>query len=183
MRTAKVLTLGLLLTLAAAGCAKTGDDGTSVATAQSGPVTASAGPSATASHDPDAPLKFSKCMRENGMTWFPDPDPGGRLRITTPKGLDPAKMEAAQLACRQYAPQRDGDRRADPEMLEKMRQMAKCMRENGVPDFPDPQPDGGIAINRDKIGAGPGDPAFERAEQKCDKFLPKPADAERGQQG
>ena len=30
--------------------------------------------------------------------------------------------------------------------------MAKCMRENGVPDFPDPQPDGGIQIDGDKLG-------------------------------
>ena len=103
MRSA-ILTLGLLLTLAAAGCAGTGDDGAGVATAQSGPVTASAGPSAAASDDPDAPLKFSKCMRENGMTWFPDPQPDGGLRVMTPEDVDPAEMEAAQEACKQYLP-------------------------------------------------------------------------------
>ncbi len=182
MRSA-ILTLGLLLTVAAAGCAGSGDDGAAVATAQSGPVTASAGPSAAASDDPDAPLKFSKCMRENGMTWFPDPQPDGGLRVRTPKDVDPAKMKAAQEACKQYAPWADADRRLDPEALEKVRQMAKCMRENGVPDFPDPQPNGGIAIERGQLGVGPGDPVFDKAREKCEKFMPKPADAEGGRRG
>jgi hypothetical protein len=176
MRTAKVLALGLMLTLASAGCARNSDnDGTGVATAQSGPVTASAGPSPTASRDPDAPLKFAKCMRENGITWFPDPDASGRTMIRTPKGFDPKKFEAAQEACKQYSPRMDDDnRRADPEMLENARQMAKCMRENGVPNFPDPKPDGGLEIDGNKLGMGPGDPTFDKAEQKCAKFLPGP---------
>jgi hypothetical protein len=176
MRTAKVLVLGLMLTLASAGCARNSDDGTGVATAQSGPATASAGPSPTASRDPDAMLKFAKCMRQNGVTWFPDPDSSGRTMVKTPKGFDPKKFEAAQEACKQYAPTMDGPAKADPEMLEKMRQMSKCMRENGVPNFPDPQPNGGIAIDGDKVGMGPGDPTFDKAEEKCSKFMPKPGD-------
>jgi hypothetical protein len=47
------------------------------------------------------------------------------------------------------------------------------MRENGVPDFPDPQADGGI-----RIQAGPGtgiDPdsqAFKDAQAKCEQYMP-----------
>lgn len=174
MRTAKVLVLGLMLTLASAGCGRTSDDGTGVASAQNGTATASTAPSATASRDPDAPLKFAKCMREQGLTWFPDPEANGRMAVRIPKGVDPKKMEAAQQACKQYAPGMDGDAQPDPEMLEKMRQMAKCMRENGVPNFPDPNPNGSIALDGDKIGTGPGDPTFDKAEQKCSKFMPEP---------
>jgi hypothetical protein len=173
MRTAKVLALGLMLTMASAGCARNSDDGTGVATAQSGAATASASPSAAASRDPDAPLKFAKCMRANGMTWFPDPNANGGMRIKTPKGMDPKKFEAAQEACKQYAPSMDGDRKPDPEMLEKMRAMSKCMRENGVPNFPDPNPNGGISIDS-KMGIDPESPTFQKAEEKCSEFRPDP---------
>jgi hypothetical protein len=61
-------------------------------------------------------------------------------------------------------------------MLEQMRQMAKCMRENGVPDFPDPSAEGGIRLDAGKLGAGPGDPVFDKAQQKCDKYMPRPDD-------
>jgi hypothetical protein len=64
----------------------------------------------------------------------------------------------------------------NPEMQEKMRQFAKCMRDNGVENFPDPQEDGGIMIQ----GGGPGstdglnpdDPTFKAAQEKCQSLLP-----------
>lgn len=173
MRTGRIAALGLLLTLAAAGCAGDDDNGTKVASARTGATaTASTAPSAAAAADEDAALKFAQCMRANGMTWFPDPQPGGRMMIKTPKGLDPAKFEAAQQACKQYAPN-GGERPApDSEMLEQARQMAKCMRANGVPDFPDPQPDGSMRLDARELGSGPGDPAFDKAEQKCSQHMP-----------
>jgi hypothetical protein len=179
MRTVRVLTLGLMLALAPAGCGRGGgDDGLGVATAQSGPAT-SAAPSATATPDKDAPLKFAQCMRKNGMTWFPDPEPGGRMTIRTPKGMDPKKFEAAQEACKEFAPNGGEPMKADPQMLEKARQMARCMRENGVPGFPDPDADGPLKLDPGKLGTGPGDPTFDKAEQKCSQFMPDGASTER----
>jgi hypothetical protein len=173
MRTTRYLALGLLLTMAAAGCgaAPAGDQ---VASAGGKPtVSASA---AAAAKDEDAPLKFSQCMRQQGMTWFPDPKPGsGGLQIKVPKGTDKAKMDAAMAACKEWAP--DGGERgpADPQQLEQGRQMAQCMRDNGVPNFPDPQPDGSIHLDGDKIGVGPGDPTFDKAEEACAKHRPSGA--------
>jgi hypothetical protein len=46
------------------------------------------------------------------------------------------------------------------------------MRENGVPNFPDPNPDGGIAIKGDELGTGPGDPTFDKAQEICSKNMP-----------
>ncbi|WP_253888390.1 hypothetical protein [Actinokineospora diospyrosa] len=64
-------------------------------------------------------------------------------------------------------------------MVEQSREMARCMRENGVPDFPDPDETGGIRIEADKDGGlNPESPEFKAAEQKCDRFLPKPADGQ-----
>jgi hypothetical protein len=168
MRTTRMLAVGLLLTAAAAGCGKA-PDGAQVASAGGAPA-ASAG--AAAGRDDDAPLKFAQCMREQGMTWFPDPQPGGRLQIKIPKGTDKAKVDAAMAACKEWAPN-GGDRGpADPEQLEQARQMAQCMRDNGVPNFPDPGADGSIRLDGDKIGMGPGDPTFDKADEACSTFRP-----------
>jgi hypothetical protein len=44
-----------------------------------------------------------------------------------------------------------------------------CMRENGVPDFPDPEPvDGGFGLS----GVDPSSPGFRSAEETCRKLLP-----------
>jgi hypothetical protein len=48
---------------------------------------------------------------------------------------------------------------------------AACMRANGVADFPDPKPGGGLLI---QVGTGvdPGSPAYTAAQAKCHKLLP-----------
>jgi hypothetical protein len=50
----------------------------------------------------DRMLKFAQCMRQHGIN-VPDPQPGGGIQLRVPEGSQ-AKMEAAQKACRQYAP-------------------------------------------------------------------------------
>jgi hypothetical protein len=47
---------------------------------------------------------------------------------------------------------------------------AKCMRANGVPNFPDPQPGGGTRFAI-PAGANPAAPAFREAQGKCQKLL------------
>ena len=169
----RILALGLLLTAATAGC-RPAPAGDKVASA-GGVPTASA--SAAAVSDEDAPLKFSQCMREQGITWFPDPKPGGGgLQIKIPKGTDKAKMDAAMAACKKWAP--DGGERgpADPKQLEQARQMSQCMRDNGVPNFPDPDANGNMRLDGDKVGVGPGDPTFDKADEACSKYRPSGPD-------
>src|SRR4051812_8410019 len=101
----RAITVGLLLGLALAGCAK--DDGgkDGGATANSGAARPSASSSAAAVSDEDRPLKFSQCMREHGLDWFPDPKPGkGGMQLVIPKGVAKDKVDAAMEACRKYAP-------------------------------------------------------------------------------
>lgn len=47
----------------------------------------------------------------------------------------------------------------------------KCMRTNGVPNFPEPKPGGGFMFH---AGAGldPSSPAFSAAQAKCRKLMP-----------
>jgi hypothetical protein len=172
MRTTRIVTLGLLLTLAAASCGKPAA-GDQVASAGGTPA---ASASTQATRDEDAPLKFSQCMREQGMAWFPDPEPGGGgLQIKVPAGTSKEKMDAAMAACKQWAP--DGGERGhmDPEALEQARKMAQCMRDNGVKNFPDPDAEGNIHVDGDKVGIGPGDPTFDKADELCSKYRPEGA--------
>jgi hypothetical protein len=175
MRIREILAAGLLLTLASAGCARGGNNqNPGVATAQTGKPKVSSSPSVPAQDTREAALKFSQCMREHGMTWFPDPQPGGGLTIRTPKGLDSKKMEAAHEACKKYEPNGGVPPKMNAADLEKARQMAQCMREHGVPKFPDPDPNGAIIIKRGELGSGPGDPTFDKAQQQCAKYGPAP---------
>jgi hypothetical protein len=65
------------------------------------------------------------------------------------------------------------------EYVEGVRNYAKCMRENGVADFPDPGPRGEIEIG--DLGKRKSDQTFVTASQKCKSLHPPmPADL-RGQ--
>ena len=150
-----------------------------MATAQDGGAKPSAGPSASASDDPDAPLKFARACGSNGLTWFPDPVRRAAARSGPPKGAT-KKVDAAREACKQFAAATAATRPSPtPRIIEQARQMAKCMRENGVPNFPDPQPDGGLTIDRDKLGTGPEDPTFEKAERPGEVRPERPRHVER----
>ncbi len=179
VRTASVLGLLLVLGLAASGCAKpSGGDGVASA---GGTPTASAS-SGTGDSRPDPVkdqenfLKYAQCMREQGVD-MPDPQmDGGGISMMIPQGTDKAKVDAANELCKQHLPNGGQPMKADPEMQEKMRKFAQCMRDNGLPDFPDPDEDGGIRIDGGGPGGGGVDPrseAFKKAEAACKDFQPK----------
>src|SRR5579862_5527039 len=48
---------------------------------------------------------------------------------------------------------------------------ARCMRSNGVPNFPDPSSGGGVTITSGN-GIDPGSPQFQSAQRACQKYLP-----------
>lgn len=162
--------VGVALVLALAGCS--GDDGGGVATA-GGNGDSGAGSSQTPADDEEARQKFAQCMRDNGVD-MPDPEPGERPRMEL--NGDRAKVEKAMDECRDLLPN-GGNFNPSQEDIEAMQKMADCMRDNGVPEFPDPDPEGGIRIQRDS-GIDPQDPTFQAAQEKCREFMP-----ERGPQG
>jgi hypothetical protein len=172
------VTLGLLLTLAACGQPAAGDR---VASAGGTPTVGAS--TAPAARDEDAPLKFSQCMREQGLTWFPDPQPDGGLEVRVPEGAPKEKVDAAMTACKEFAPGGGERGEPDPEHLEQARKMSQCMRDNGVPNFPDPDPNGNMHVERDKVGAGPGDPTFDQADEACRKFGPQGRSEKREEAG
>jgi hypothetical protein len=158
---AVTLALGFGLT----GCGRTGE-----------PTVATAGPSAKTSAGAGtgseaSPIKFSQCMRAQGISWFPDPQPDGGLVVSEPEGDDHTKYAAAQEACKKYDPSGSRAGPADPADIAKMRKASQCMRDHGVENWPDPDANGSVHID-EKSGIKPDDPTVQKAQRECRKYFP-----------
>jgi hypothetical protein len=124
-------------------------------------------------------VKFAECMRDNGVSEFPDPDASGGLTIdgvVNGSKLDPssAAWETAIAACKELQPSGfTGDGERSPEEQEAALAFAQCMRDNGVEDFPDPTVDGPL-IDTSRMPGAPGAlsiPGFEQAQQACGDII------------
>lgn len=170
-----VLACGLAFGSVLTACGKGKDDG--IPSANTGTGSSSQAP---VSDDPEERMRqFAQCMRDNGID-MSDPEViagGGAVQPAIPanpggeqEGPPSAelqeKLQKANEACQHLMPEGGTQGQADPEAVEKMRNFAKCMRENGIENFPDPQPDGGMAVGPD-TGIDPRDPAFQEAAKKC----------------
>ena len=158
----------VVLSLGACGAEKAG---TGVATAGGAAGKPSSSASAGLTGDAAA-LKYSACVRANGVPNFPDPDPNGALDLDLGKlGVGKDKLDAADRKCKQYMPNGGEPQKIDPAKLELARQYSRCMRENGVPKFPDPDAYGGIALDPDKLGTDPIGAKMKAAEKACKKYM------------
>jgi hypothetical protein len=169
----------VLVLLAAAGCGKP----------SSHPHVATAGgtarPAGTATpgaqNEQEQALRFARCMRENGVPNFPDPKfENGGISIDTGEGANPAAVQAATDKCKQYLPNGGVPHQIPPQDLEKLRKFAQCMREHGVPKFPDPT-DQGMQVNGNELGVDPTGPTFQAAQKACEKYQPVPPSGAAGQ--
>jgi hypothetical protein len=88
-------------------------------------------------------VKFAECMRNNGVSGFPDPAASGALTIDgviNGSSLDPnsTAWKTAIGACKDLEPSGfTGHPRSAREQKGAFK-FAQCIRENGVSDFPDP---------------------------------------------
>ena len=130
--------MSALVALVATGCGS--DSSSSSATAS------------TSSQDA-ARVKFTKCMRDNGVDIPDNPGQGG----AGAPNIDRTKLEAAAKACQKYQQAAVGDISDEQrqEFQDAFAKFSACMRQNGV-DLPDP-------------GAGNGPPAGGRLDQSDPK--------------
>lgn len=130
-------------------------------------------------------LSFSKCMRANGVTNFPDSTGGGINLDGT--GINPRTpgFRAAQTACFKLMPGGGpNSQRASAAQVRRADATARCMRAHGVSGYPDP-----IISNKPPTSLNPADyssieagngiiiaipksidessPAFQRAARTC----------------
>jgi hypothetical protein len=137
------------------------------------PAPASTG---NASTNHEQAVKFAACMRANGVSAFPDPNASGTLTldgVVNGSSLNPSApaWRRAIGACKKLEPSGFMGRKRSAEEQAAALKFAQCMRGNGVPDFPDPTPNGPlIDTTRIPSAAGRGArsiPGFEAAAHRC----------------
>jgi hypothetical protein len=122
--------------LAALSLAALITSGTLTLAAHSGADPGDGGDTNAAGHD--GKVKYSECMRANGVADFPNPNaeglfPYGGISVSKPVWTN------AVAACEEQQPpgwSTDGQR--TPEQQVAALEFAHCVRDHGVPDFPDP---------------------------------------------
>src|SRR5215218_10169877 len=137
----------------------------------------------------NAALEYAQCMRQHGVD-MPDPQfQGGGIMQRGPDEKTPrATVEKAEDACKEI---REAMEPSEPPSEEEQKEMkdaalahARCMREHGIENFPDPvfEADGGISIRLDKgAGVDPQDEDFQKAQEACKGEMPGFAPKESGQ--
>src|SRR5262245_8760032 len=151
------------LALVAAGCG--GSSG-----ADSSSASAAAG-SSSGSDLNERLDKFSQCIREHGVPNFPDlRSVNGRIQFSLPPGVESnsPQFQQAMKACRSLSPQQNTQGSQSAGQQQQLLKFAKCMRKNGVPDFPDPTT-GALMTG---TGIDPNSPRFQSALQACQSLLP-----------
>jgi hypothetical protein len=149
-RSVVLAVVGLLLALAA-GCSGTSDS-----------------PDGDASDSRDRAMRFAECLRDEGVTDFPDPDSSGTYSydgLVNEAVIDPesAAWKTAIAACNDLQPSGFMGRRRTAEQQEHAVEFAQCMRENGVPDFPDPTAEGPL-IDTNRIPSAADDAGVHRVD-------------------
>lgn len=88
-------------------------------------------------------VKFAACMRSHGVGNFPDPDASGKLTIDAVANGSSVDTSApaftqALSACRSLEPAGFTGGMRSPAQQSGALRFARCIRDNGVTDFPDP---------------------------------------------
>jgi hypothetical protein len=146
-----------------AGCSR-GSSGPGVAGVAS-PVGGTSSPGALAS--PDL-LAFARCMRAHGIADYPDS--GALLGASAGTDLDPHNpaYQAAHDACRSLRPVASLNPAQQAQAYAADLKFAQCMRQHGIANFPDPQPNSPM-IDRRQFDLN--SPQFQAAQQACKQYL------------
>ncbi len=110
-------------------------------------------------------IQFAQCMRANGVPNFPD----GPITPASGVNLNSPAFESAQAACKKYLPRYAPPPPTPRSVVRQEFALARCMRANGVPKFPDPNAQGNIQFPI--TSPIPRSPAFQRATKgPCKKY-------------
>ena len=113
-------------------------------------------------------VTFSQCMRNNGVSNFPDPSSSGQFTIdevANGSGIDTnsSAFQQALGACKSLEPSGFTGTQRTPQQQAAALKFAQCMRNNGITSFPDPSPDGPII----SVNGAHSIPGFQTALAKC----------------
>jgi hypothetical protein len=124
-------------------------------------------------------LAFSKCMRAHGVPNFPDRGDSvsgpynsiAGIEIPTSINIESPAYQSANKSCEGLLSAVFSSQGKPPitaSLKAALIAQAQCMREHGVPDYPDPTfpASGGISIQTGP-GVNPQSPTFRQAEKAC----------------
>jgi hypothetical protein len=165
----RVRRAGLLaVALAVAGVLVAGCSGGPADPGVAGASSATASPSQSASVSGEAEaLQYAACMRSHGVQDFPDPtvqNGSVGFSVTAGDGVDQnsPQYQSARQACSSL--RGGGTANSGSGNLAKELKFARCMRSHGVPDFPDPNKNGGFSGTST---VNPSSPTFQKAQSTC----------------
>jgi hypothetical protein len=154
----------MLLFAGLAGCSAGGGAGAATAT--------------TGQQDAAAVLReFVQCARVNGMPNLPDLKLGSDGQVVVPEGT-PDPPVSVERACKSIFDRLPasvtGDEERPPADIQALLRFARCMRERGVPEWPDPKADGSFPVSGTVIEREGKSPRIVRALRACRQFNPDP---------
>jgi hypothetical protein len=141
------------------GSSSTSDPATSTSAPQAGPVATSTAQSGVA--------QFALCMRQNGVTNFPDPT-NGHFVMSGNIQSNP-HFQTAIAACQHLLGASGISGGADGTQQSARLKFAHCMQTSGVPNFPDPSANGAIVA---PSGVDRNSATYQNAFNKCKSDLP-----------
>jgi hypothetical protein len=124
-------------------------------------------------------VEYAHCMRSHGVPEFPDPGTtqgpnafgidGYTFNLPTNLNPESPAYQDANQACRKLIPGASGSGHGIPEKAKQAAlDHAECMRDHGVPNYPDPTfSGGGMSQSLGGPGLNPRSPAFQQAQKIC----------------
>jgi hypothetical protein len=113
--------------------------------------------------------RYRDCLLAEGVTLLDHPTEEGLPQVDKERTTVEV-LAAAQEACRALVPTGGDLVKPAPEDVEARRRYAACLRENGVPDYPDPDPVTGEPRIPDALAERmKRDPAMAAAARECER--------------
>jgi hypothetical protein len=127
------------------------------------------GGTSAASQPDSSTIAIVRCYRAHGDPSFPDPvyDPSdGRWHFGISPGSAPA---STRQACQHLFPSVNSSPPVPQAQFEQLVRLAECIRQHGVPTWPDPSPDGAFGLPPSLLTKTP---AYVRAAAACQRLMP-----------
>jgi len=157
------IALAAALPIAIGACSSSGsstsDPATSAPQAAGGPAATSTAQSGVA--------QFALCMRQNGVTNFPDPTNGHFVMGPDIQGNP--HFQAAIQACQHLLGASGISGGSNGPQQSARLKFARCMQTSGIPNFPDPSSNGAIVA---PSGVDRNSATYKNAFNKCKSNLP-----------
>lgn len=113
-------------------------------------------------------VKYADCVRSHGIPNFPDPGTTAAYHFIAQLNPSAPAVESAQNACAKYGSALAPPTRPSTSQMRALVKLSQCMRDHGVPNFPDPTGNNAETYQLiARLGINPKTPAFGHAAAAC----------------